>query len=110
MTSSTRNCKSQASTPLVAAIDFGTFGTGCGVSAKHEFQNDPIKVMTFQWGRLTQQTMSLKTPTVLLLDSHQKFVAFGYEAENMYCELGLDGDQKDYYYFRCSKLFNYLVS
>jgi hypothetical protein len=43
--------------------------------------------------------MSLKTPTCLLLDNNKKFVSFGFEAENEYANLAMDGEQDKYYYF-----------
>ncbi|WAQ99241.1 HS12A-like protein [Mya arenaria] len=66
---------------LVLAIDFGTTYSGYAFS----FRSDPLRIQTNQsW---SQKLVSLKTPTVLLVDEDRKFQAFGYEAEEKYAEL-----------------------
>jgi hypothetical protein len=61
---------------------------------------DPLKIHANQtWNAGGRQLMSLKTPTCLLLDNNKKFVSFGFEAENEYANLAMDGEQDKYYYF-----------
>lgn len=96
---------------VVAAIDFGTTFSGYAYAMRHDFLNKPPKITTPNWiggGNI----ISSKNPTVLLLDSKQKFVAFGFEAEDKYAELAADGEHKDYYFFRRFKmsLYNATVS
>ena len=90
---------------LVAAIDFGTTYSGYAFSLKHDYQKDPLKIHVNQaWNAGGRQLMSLKTPTCLLLDNNKKFVSFGYEAENKYADLAMDGEQNKYYYFYSFKM------
>ena len=85
---------------LVAALDFGTTYSGYAFSLKHNYQKDPLKIHANQaWNAGGRQLMSLKTPTCLLLDNKKKFVLLGYEAENEYANLAMDGDQDKYFYF-----------
>ncbi|XP_076112735.1 heat shock 70 kDa protein 12B-like [Mytilus galloprovincialis] len=87
-------------TMLVAAIDFGTTYSGYAFSLRHTYEKDPLKIHANQaWNAGGRQLLSLKTPTCLLLDNNKKFVSFGYEAENEYANLAMDGDQDKYYYF-----------
>ena len=63
---------------MVAAIDFGTTFSGYAFS----FKTDKDKIlMNRSWGQ-NVGFMSYKTPTCLMLNEANKFVAFGYEAEN----------------------------
>lgn len=90
---------------LVAAIDFGTTYSGYAFSMKSTFEEEPLKIHTNQaWNAGGRQLLSLKTPTCLLLNSEKELDAFGYEAENKYAELVMDGDHKDYYYFHRFKM------
>ena len=103
--------KSKSDKIGVAAIDFGTTFSGYAFALRHDFESDPPKIHTntnyYTSGNLT----SLKTPTVLLLDKDEKFVAFGFEAEDKYSDLAADEEHKDYYYFRRFKmnLYNSVV-
>ncbi|XP_071127726.1 heat shock 70 kDa protein 12B-like [Mytilus edulis] len=45
-----------------------------------------------------------KAPTAVLLDSSQEFVAFGFEAENMYSVLVADERHEGYYFFHRFKM------
>ncbi|VDI61183.1 Hypothetical predicted protein [Mytilus galloprovincialis] len=76
---------------LVAAIDFGTTYSGYAFSTRSDFERDPLKIRANQaWNAGGRQLLSLKTPTVILLDKDKKFVSFGYEAENQYSDLLMD--------------------
>lgn len=90
---------------LVAAIDFGTMYSGYAFSVRESFQKDPLSINVNQvWNAGGHQLFSVKTPTTLLLDSNKQLVAFGYQAENRYTELVLDGKLDDHYYFHRFKM------
>lgn len=90
---------------LVAAIDFGTTYSGYAFSMRDTYNTDPLKIHANQaWNAGGRQLLSLKTPTCLLLNSDKEFDSFGYEAENKYAELVMDGEQNDYYYFHRFKM------
>ncbi|XP_053400356.1 heat shock 70 kDa protein 12A-like isoform X2 [Mercenaria mercenaria] len=75
-------------TILVVAIDFGTTYSGYAYS----FKSKPTEIKTNQsWSK---SLISLKTPTVILVDQDRKFHAFGYEAEEKYAQL-LEDDEAD---------------
>ena len=69
---------------LVAAIDFGTTFSGYAYS----FKNDPLKIHhNATWNAGTENLMSYKTPTCILLNARKEFDSFGFEAENKYVYL-----------------------
>ncbi|XP_076117045.1 uncharacterized protein LOC143084876 isoform X2 [Mytilus galloprovincialis] len=85
--------------PLIsAAIEIGTTHSGYAFSTRNEFKMEPTTIHTNLWEG--SSLCSFKAPTAVLLDSDQEFVAFGYEAENMYSELVSDEEHEDYYYFQ----------
>ncbi|XP_060574368.1 heat shock 70 kDa protein 12B-like [Ruditapes philippinarum] len=93
---------------LVAAIHFGTTFSGYAYSFNHDYEVDPTKMAAnTSWVAGSAGLMSLKTPTILLLNNKKHFVAFGYEAEEQYSEKVADEDQKNYYYYRRFKLLLY---
>jgi hypothetical protein len=80
----------------VSFIDGGT---------RHEFKADPLRIHANQaWNSGGKAFLSLKTPTCLLLDDKKQLVAFGYDAENRYADIVMDGEQDDYYYFHRFKM------
>ncbi|XP_063415830.1 heat shock 70 kDa protein 12A-like [Mytilus trossulus] len=87
---------------VCAAIDIGTTYSGYAFSSKDDYSREPTNINTSYWPG--SKLHSLKAPTAILLDSHQKFVAFGYEAENMYSELVAEEEHEDYYYFHSFKM------
>lgn len=90
---------------IVAALDFGTTYSGYAFSMRHEFKADPMKIHANPvWKAGSRQFMSLKAPTCLLLDKDKEFLAFGYDAENQYAEVLLDGEKDDHYYFHRFKM------
>lgn len=90
---------------LVAAIDFGTTYSGYAFSMRDTYKTDPLKIHANQaWNAGGRQLLSLKTPTCILLNSNKDFDSFGYEAENRYADLVMDGKQDDYYYFHRFKM------
>ncbi|XP_045205238.2 heat shock 70 kDa protein 12A-like isoform X2 [Mercenaria mercenaria] len=101
-------CKSKSGHIVVAAMDFGTTYSGYAYSLIHEYENDPTKVFAHtKWVAGSQQLISLKTPSILLLNPDKTFKSFGYEAENDYGDLAAEGKHKDYYYFRRFKMLLY---
>jgi len=90
---------------LVAAIDFGTTFSGYAFSFKSDYEADPMKIsVNQQWTAGSRSLISLKAPTVVLLDKSKHFLAFGYDAEDKYSELALDDLHHGYYYFRRFKM------
>ena len=89
---------------MVAAIDFGTTFSGYAFSFRHEFQKDPLKVVASQWLTGTRAAISLKTSSCILFDKNKQFAAFGFEAEDKYSDLTLDGLDAEWYYFRRFKM------
>ncbi|KAK3610801.1 hypothetical protein CHS0354_002255 [Potamilus streckersoni] len=85
---------------LVVSIDFGTTYSGYAFSFKAEYEQNRMKIFTKHW----KPDGYAKTPTVLLLDSQQRFVAFGFDAENKYAELADDNAHNGYYYFHHFKM------
>lgn len=85
----------------VAAIDFGTTYSGYAFSVSHSKTKLPeVQILTNQsWNAGIKEAISLKTPTCLLLTKDKKIVAFGYEAENQYTDIVLDGNEDDYLFF-----------
>lgn len=103
--------KSKSGKMVVAAIDFGTTFSGYAFSFNHDYESEPAKVSAnTSWVAGSAGLMSLKTPTVLLLDNNKKFVAFGYEAEERYGELAAEEKHKKHYYFRRFKMLLHKVS
>lgn len=100
--------KSKSKHIVVAAMDFGTTYSGYAYSLVHEYENDPTKVFAHtKWVAGSQQLISLKTPSILLLNPDKTFKSFGYEAENDYGDLAVEGKHTDYYYFRRFKMLLY---
>ena len=103
--------KSKSGKLVVAAIDFGTTFSGYAFSFNHDYETDPTKVsVNTSWVAGTAGLMSLKTPTILLLDNSKKFVAFGYEAEEQYSDIAAEEKHKEYYYFRRFKMLLHKVA
>lgn len=90
---------------MVAAIDFGTTYSGYAFSFRNDFKIDPLKIQSNPvWKSGSQQFMSNKTPTCLLLTKERKFRAFGFEAENLWVEALLDKEEDEFYYFHLFKM------
>ena len=51
--------------------------------------------------------ISLITATCILLDHEKNLVAFGFDAENKFCQIVNDKKEKDYYFFRRFKMVLY---
>ncbi|XP_045193641.2 heat shock 70 kDa protein 12A-like [Mercenaria mercenaria] len=92
---------------LIVAIDFGTTYSGYAFQLTSEYdQNDPTKrILSPQaWNEGPTKLTSMKTPTCLLLDRNQDIDSFGFVAEDRYADLCMDGDNKNWYYFRRFKM------
>ncbi|KAL4229976.1 hypothetical protein ACF0H5_010365 [Mactra antiquata] len=86
------------SASVVVAIDFGTTYSGYAYS----FKSDPTNIRTnHSWSK---SLISLKTPTVILLDPDRKFHSFGYDAEEKYSQLLDDDEDADWSLFRRFKM------
>lgn len=83
---------------FVVGIDIGSEDSGYAFASRDNAMHDPPRLSTNIW--MGSKLLSLKCPTVILLDIHEEMIAFGYEAEDRFCELMEDGEHHDYYYFR----------
>ncbi|XP_052794653.1 heat shock 70 kDa protein 12A-like [Mya arenaria] len=90
---------------LVAAVDFGTTYSGYAFSLKHDYTKDPLKISVNQaWTAGSMALTSYKAPTVVLFNERKEFHSFGYEAEDMYSELAMDGEHHNWYFFKRFKM------
>lgn len=86
---------------MVAALGLGTTWSGYAFSLRSDFDTDPLKIRCNQyWNAGSVNKMSDKTPSCVLLDSNKELTTFGYDAESEFADICLNGDQKDYYFFR----------
>ncbi|XP_007542604.1 heat shock 70 kDa protein 12A-like [Poecilia formosa] len=89
--------------PFIIAIDFGTSYSGYvfNITPSHEEPDPQLKM----WGKeVGLQTP--KTPTCILFDESEEFVAFGYEAIESYNNIGGE-DAKRHYFFQNFKMALY---
>ena len=88
----------------VASIDFGTTFSG------YAYAYNPNNISVSKWnagdGGLLSN-ISNKTPTTVLLDNDEKFIAFGFDAETAYSKLCDYGEHEEYYYFHRFKMILY---
>lgn len=82
---------------LVVAIDFGTTYSGFAYS-RRKYSEIKIK----KWESSTVESM--KTPTALLLNKQNSFLAFGYDAEKKYKESVEDKKDEEYRFFKNFKM------
>jgi hypothetical protein len=65
---------------IVAAINFGTTFSGYAFSFRTDYQSDPMHIsVNQQWTAGSRSLISVKAPTVVLLDKYKHFLAFGYD-------------------------------
>lgn len=88
---------------IVAAIDFGTTYSGFAFSLPRSSDSE---VILQKWVPNTadKSDASLKTPTSLLLDDKNDFVAFGFDAEEKYKELVEDEKHEHFRFFKNFKM------
>lgn len=86
---------------MVASLQLGRTDSCYAFSTRHDFMDNPLKIrFNRAWKVGSGPFLSMSTPTCLLLNKDKEFVAFGYEAENEYAEVILDGETDDYYFFK----------
>lgn len=88
--------ESKSDKSLVLAIDIGIHYTGLGFSTKREWK----KVKTCQWPQSENFSSRFKVSTCLLLKKDTLQSCFGYDAEEKYEEIKLDGLHHDYHFFK----------
>lgn len=98
---------------VIVAIDFGTTFSGFAWSMRSELEDyqhgqcksdvPPISISQ-NWNSPSQNAVSLKTPTCLLLDAEKEFRSFGYKAENEYVHLAREKSHQRYYFFQRFKM------
>ncbi|XP_060064372.1 heat shock 70 kDa protein 12B-like [Ylistrum balloti] len=89
---------------MVAAIDFGNIYSGYAFSFRCDYEKDPLKIST---NNLTAGSRGLKvskTSTCILFEPNGDFHSFGFEAEDKYSDLTLDGEHEGWYYFHRFKM------
>lgn len=92
---------------LVAAIDFGTTFSGYAFATRVDFEKDPSTIHVPSWSTPSRDLISFKTPTTVLMDEDEEFVAFGFEAETKYAEQLEKGKGYEYFYFDRFKMLMY---
>lgn len=81
----------------VCALHFGnTYSTYA-----YSTRNDPNNIICPQWNSfmICKTLINHKVPTTMLLDEKQKLIAFGYEAEEKFSNLGAK-EKKNFYFFQ----------
>lgn len=88
---------------IVAAIDFGTTYSGFAFSLPRSSESE---VILQKWVPKAADKLdaSLKTPTSLLLDDKNDFVAFGFDAEEKYKEYVEDKKHESFRFFKNFKM------
>lgn len=88
---------------IVAAIDFGTTYSGFAFSLPR-FSESEVILQKWVPNTADKSDASLKTPTSLLLDDKNDFVAFGFDAEEKYKELVEDEKHEHFRFFKNFKM------
>ncbi|VDI72615.1 Hypothetical predicted protein [Mytilus galloprovincialis] len=83
---------------IVAAIDVGTTYSNYAFSSNDDFNRDPLKIC-INWQSERFKLSTSKMPTSLLLDSNRDLLSVGYDADNKYYDILMDGNSSDYFYF-----------
>lgn len=86
---------------FVCALNIGETYSRYAYSTRY----DPKNILCPYWTSSSASTVD-KTPTVLLLDEKQNFIAFGYEAEEKFFELD-EEERKECYYFQGFQIYLY---
>lgn len=89
------------------ALDIGTSFSGFAFLTRNDFKINPLRVHCKHW-HVGELGTLYKTKSIILLNKTKEFVAFGYDAENMYAQMKVD-EAKEYYYFRYFKMALYKV-
>lgn len=80
-------------------IEIGPEFSGYEFSSRYDIELGLRNMSTTTWSDRTMLHMS-KCPTAILLDRNGEKVAFGFEAEKIFCELLQDDKHDSYYYFK----------
>lgn len=91
----------------LAVIDFGTTYSGYAFSVTElGCTLTDVEILANQlWvNSESNEIASLKTPTCLLLNKNKEIAAFGYDAEEQYTDIQLDGETDNYYFFHRFKI------
>ncbi|XP_060083796.1 heat shock 70 kDa protein 12B-like [Ylistrum balloti] len=90
---------------LVVAFDFGTTYSGYAYAFRRQFESNNLNVtLNPPWTTTSDNLLSKKTPTSLLLNPLGEFYAFGTKADNKFAELACEDQHRDWYYFRRFKM------
>ena len=87
----------------VGAIDFGTSYSGYAYS----FCTSRTEIQRCRWNAGSRGLMSEKTPTCILFDADQNFLAFGFHAEDKFAEFCNKKKENECYFFRSYKMSLY---
>lgn len=87
---------------VVAAIDFGTFGSGFAFCTVADYKRDPNRISVHTWNSGTDIT-NKATTTVLINLNGKGCMSFGYDAEREFVDLE-PAEQKKHYLFRQFKM------
>lgn len=92
---------------IVAAIDFGTTYSGYAFSTRHEFEQDPLRVIASNWMTGSRVSISLKTSSCILFRPDRHFHSFGFDAEDKYVDLTMDNEHHSWFFFKRFKMMLY---
>lgn len=92
---------------IMAAIDFGTTFSGYAFARRVDFEKNQSIIHVPSWSFPSQGLISFKTPTTVLMDKNEEFVAFGFKAETKYAEFLEEGKGDDHFYFHHFKMLMY---
>lgn len=84
---------------MIVVIDFGMIYLGYCFLFCYDFENDFFKVLVNIWMVGMVGFVFFKIFIIVLLDSNQELVVFGYEVEDCYVELVDEEEYVEYYYF-----------
>jgi len=85
---------------IVVGIELGASFSGYAYSFYADYEENPLKVNGHTWSLNNGQFYSHKIPTTILFDPKKTIHSFGYEAEEKYVSLQLDGKHKDWFLFQ----------
>ena len=86
---------------MTVAIDFGTTFSGYAFSFA---SNKKDIIMFTNWGSCVGLPVSFKAPTCLMTNKHDRFVAFGYEAQHKYSSMTSE-EAEEYYFYDKFKMY-----
>jgi hypothetical protein len=90
-----------ANCAMFCAIDIGTSYSGYAFAPRNNLANNSCEIYTSHW---EHEVLSLKTPTVILLDRTMNFHAFGHEADEEFLRLAENKENEQWWYFKDFKM------